>query len=130
MAIGGVRAVDYTVLLCSDLQTTKAFYRDVMGFDIETERDSWVDFRVGDQRLSLRPRGVSALNDDGIRERGSAGVQLAFMVDLTEIDRCHHMLRSRGVLILREPTDLPNWRHRTLFFKDPEDNVLEIYAHY
>jgi hypothetical protein len=26
--------------------------------------------------------------------------------------------------------DLPDWRHRTLFFRDPEDNVVEIYAEY
>jgi glyoxylase I family protein len=28
------------------------------------------------------------------------------------------------------PTDLREWRHRTLFFRDPEDNVVEIYAEY
>jgi hypothetical protein len=22
------------------------------------------------------------------------------------------------------------WRHRTLFFRDPEDNIIEIYAEY
>jgi glyoxylase I family protein len=27
-------------------------------------------------------------------------------------------------------TDLPDWRHRTLFFRDPEDNIIEIYAEY
>ena len=26
--------------------------------------------------------------------------------------------------------DLPDWRHRTLFFRDPEDNIIEIYAEY
>ncbi len=25
---------------------------------------------------------------------------------------------------------LPDWRHRTLFFRDPEDNIIEIYAEY
>jgi len=35
-----------------------------------------------------------------------------------------------GVPILRGPTDLPDWRHRTLFFRDPEDNIIEIYAEY
>jgi catechol 2,3-dioxygenase-like lactoylglutathione lyase family enzyme len=129
-AIGGIRAVDYTVLICSHLHETKAFYRDVMGFDLETDRETWVDFRLGDQRLSLRPRGAFVLNDDGPRQSGSAAVQLAFQVDLVEIDRCHETLLARGVPILRGPTDLPQWRHRTLFFKDPEDNVLEIYARY
>ena len=42
----------------------------------------------------------------------------------------HPELVARGVPILREPTDLPGWRHRTLFFRDPEDNIIEIYAEY
>ena len=40
------------------------------------------------------------------------------------------LLLAKGVPILRGPTDLPEWRHRTLFFRDPEDNIIEIYAEY
>jgi catechol 2,3-dioxygenase-like lactoylglutathione lyase family enzyme len=39
-------------------------------------------------------------------------------------------LVAQGVPILRGPTDLPDWRHRTLFFRDPEDNIFESYAEY
>jgi len=39
-------------------------------------------------------------------------------------------LVAKGVPILRGPTDLPDWHHRTLFFRDPEDNIIEIYAEY
>ncbi|MDO9061811.1 MAG: hypothetical protein Q7U92_22690, partial [Bradyrhizobium sp.] len=46
------------------------------------------------------------------------------------VDACHAELVARGVPILRGPTDLPDWRHRTLFFRDPEDNIIEIYAEY
>jgi catechol 2,3-dioxygenase-like lactoylglutathione lyase family enzyme len=68
--------------------------------------------------------------DDGPLPQGSAAVQLAFKVPLAAIEACHAELLARGVPILRGPTDLPQWRHRTLFFRDPEDNILEIYAEY
>jgi catechol 2,3-dioxygenase-like lactoylglutathione lyase family enzyme len=59
----------------------------------------------------------------------SAAVQLAFRVPPSAVDGCHTELVARGVRILREPTDLASpWHHRTVFFADPEDNVLEIYA--
>jgi catechol 2,3-dioxygenase-like lactoylglutathione lyase family enzyme len=35
---------------------------------------------------------------------------------------------ANGVPVVRPPTGLPSWRHRTLFFRDPEDNLIEIYA--
>lgn len=130
MALGGIVNLDHTVLLCRDLAATRAFYRDVMGFQIEIDRENWVSFRVGASLLTLRARGVWSVCDDGPIPSGSAAVQLAFRVPPPAVDECHAQLVAKGVPILRGPTDLPNWRHRTLFFRDPEDNVIEIYAEY
>ena len=130
MSLSEIRALDYTVLLCSRLEETRAFYREVMKFPVETDRENWVSFRVGATLLALRPRGQWSVCDDGNSVSGSAAVQLAFRVSLPAVDACHAELVDKGVPILRGPTDLPHWRHRTLFFRDPEDNIIEIYAEY
>ena len=52
------------------------------------------------------------------------------IAEWADMDACHAELVAKGVPILREPTDLPDWRHRTLFFRDPEGNIIEIYAEY
>ena len=101
-----------------------------MKFPIETDLENWVSFRVGATLLTLRPRGPKLPWDDGKSLPGSAAVQLAFRVPPPAVDACHAELVAKGVPILREPTDLPDWRHRTLFFRDPEDNIIEIYAEY
>ena len=85
---------------------TRAFYNDVMGFPIDLDLDNWVSFRVGATLLTLRPRSPGLAWDDGPAAPGSAAVQLAFRV----------------------PLRLAGWRHRTLFFRDPEDNEVEIYS--
>jgi glyoxylase I family protein len=128
MSLGGIANIDHTALLCRDLAAMRAFYRDVMGFGIEIDRETWVSFRVGASLLSLRSRGVWSVGDDGPLPVGSAAVQLAFRVAPPMVDACHAELLARGVPILRGPTDLPQWRHRTLFFSDPEHNIIEIYA--
>jgi glyoxylase I family protein len=130
MPIGGISSLDHTVLLCSRMAETRAFYRDVMGFPIEEDRENWTSFRIGAALLTLRPRGQWSVCDDGPALPGSAAVQLAFRVAPPSVDACHAELVAKGVPILRGPTDLPAWRHRTLFFRDPEDNVIEIYAEY
>lgn len=130
MALGGISGLDYTVLLCADLAAMRCFYRDIMGFAVETDRETWVDFRLGTARLSLRPRGAWPLCDDGVAVSDAVQVQLAFKVALDQVQACHAALLEKGVAILRGPTDLPQWRHRTLFFRDPEGNILEIYAEY
>ena len=130
MSLGGIGNLDYTVILCSRIAQTRAFYRDIMQFPIEVDLEHWVSFRVGAALLALRPRGTWSVCDDGPSHSGSAAVQLAFRVSPPAVDTCHAELVARGVPILRGPTDLPNWRHRTLFFRDPEDNIIEIYAEY
>ena len=130
MSLGSIRNLDYTILLCNHLAETRAFYLDVMKFPIETDLDNWITFRVGASLLTLRPRGIWAVGDDGKSVSGSAAVQLAFRVSPPAVDECHAELVAMGVSIAREPTDVPGSRHRTLFFRDPEDNILEIYAEY
>lgn len=130
MSLKEIRNFDYVVLLCRDMKGTSAFYQDVMGFALDHESDKWISFRVGATLLTLRPRGPSLAGEDGPALPGSAALQLAFRVPPRAIDACHAELVAKGVAIVRAPTELPDWRHRTLFFRDPEDNVIEIYAEY
>ena len=44
-----------------------------------------------------------------------------------EVDRCYDQLVEQDVKILDPPNDQPRG-HRTVYFSDPEGNVLEIYA--
>ncbi len=130
VSLSEIRNLDYTILLCNRLEETRVFYRDVMGFPVETDRENWFSFRVGAMLLTLRTRTSWTVCDDGKSVPGAAAVQLAFRVSPPAVDRCHEELVAKGVPILREPTDLPDWRHRTVFFRDPEDNIIEIYAEY
>ncbi len=130
MSLDAIRSLDYVVLLCRRMAETRAFYSEIMRFPIETDRPNWVSFRIGATLLTLRPRSAWPVCGDGSAIPGSAAVQLAFHVPPPAVDACHAELAAKGVPILRGPTDLPEWRHRTLFFHDPEDNILEIYAEY
>jgi glyoxylase I family protein len=130
MSLKDIHNCDYVILLCTNMAETRRFYAEVMGFPVEHDSPTWVSFRVGATLLTLKPRGPSLAWDDGPMPVGSAAVQLAFRVPPAAVDACHEELKAAGVTILREPTDLPTWRHRTLFFRDPENNVIEIYAEY
>lgn len=119
-----IRNLDYVILLCENLPAMREFYEGVMGFPIYRAQDGWIELRIGATLLTLRRRDRPY---DGPTPRGSACVQLAFRVTPAEVDACHEELVAKGVPILDPPADQP-WGHRTLFFRDPERNVLEIYA--
>lgn len=126
-----IRHLDYVILLCRDVPRMRAFYENVMGFPLyNTLGDAWVELRVGSVLLVLRPRGSvqpGGKDQDGPWTEGAATLQLAFRVSPPEVDACHRKLVEHGVEILEPPKDQP-WQHRTLFFRDPEHNLLEIYA--
>ncbi len=128
MGIDSIRNIDYVVLLCEDLARARQFYLDVMKFRLERETPRWVSFHVGSGLLCLRPRTLEGLFQDGPGAPGSASVQLAFRVSPPEIDACHAELIAKGVEMMGPPRDIPAWRHRALFFRDSEGNVIEIYA--
>ncbi|SRR5258706_4746965 len=119
-----IRNLDYVVLLCDDVESMKGFYRDIMGFPIYRDWGDWFEMQVGAVLLTLRPRGRSY---DGVSARDSAGVQLAFRVTPDDLPSCFEELKNKGVTMLEKPQD-SGYGHYTFFFKDPENNILEIYA--
>jgi catechol 2,3-dioxygenase-like lactoylglutathione lyase family enzyme len=119
-----LHTLDYVILLCEDLRRMKAFYHEILGFPIGRDWEDWIELRAGAVLLTLRPRGRPY---DGQAAPGSAGVQLAFRVEPEEVQQWYEELIAKDVEILDSPLD-QDYGHRTLFFKDPEGNILEIYA--
>ena len=123
--LSAVRQLDYAIVLCEDLDRMKAFYRDLFDFPVASESAIGLTFQAGAVKLSLRQR-TRGYDGQGTRSE-LPGVQLAFLVAPDEVARCYEQLVAKSVEILEPPTDQPRG-HRTVYFADPEGNMLEIYA--
>src|SRR5262245_35738889 len=125
-AFQAIRAIDYTVIFARDMAAMRHFYEDILGLPLLRELSpSWIEYRVGDNTLALaRPSRTAA---DVPTPNGSASLQLAFKVSAPEVDQCADELVRRGVKLLSPPTDQA-FGHRTLFFRDPDGNLLEVFA--
>jgi catechol 2,3-dioxygenase-like lactoylglutathione lyase family enzyme len=119
-----VRQVDYVIVLCDDLPAMAAFYRRLFSFPVATERPTVLALDAGSVKLCLRQR--TRHYDGRSAGPGSPGVQIAFLVPRGEVDAGYAQLVQQGVKILDPPTD-QEWGHRTVFFADPEGNILELY---
>jgi catechol 2,3-dioxygenase-like lactoylglutathione lyase family enzyme len=120
-----VDQLNYVIVLCDELDRMKAFYRDVFSFPVANESATGLTFRAGSVFLGLRKR-TRAYDGRGAGP-ASPGVQIAFLVSPADVDSCHRQLVEKGVTILDPPNNQP-WGHRTVYFSDPEGNILEIYA--
>lgn len=120
-----VRHLDYTVIFARDLPRMRRFYGETLGFALHRALgEQWLEYRVGSCILALTVRGM--MFDDAPTPAGALSLQMAFRVAPGEVAACAELLRERGVETVG-PTDQV-WGHRTLFFRDPDGNVIEIYA--
>lgn len=125
-AFDAIRAVDYTVIITRDLAAMRVFYEDVLCFTLERAlSENWLEYRVGCTILALSAPGMT--KSDAPVPEGAAALQLAFRVPTAAVDACAAELVERGIAIVSPPTDR-SFGHRTLFFRDPDGNLLEIYA--
>jgi len=123
---GAIRAIDYTVIFVRDTVAMRRFYEDVLALSLLRELSpNWIEYGIGSNTLALaRPSRTAA---DAPTPAGSASLQLAFKVSPDEVDACAEELVRQGVALLSPPTNQA-FGHRTLFFRDPDGNLLEVYA--
>ena len=51
---------------------------------------------------------------------------VSFSVD--NVDETFAALKAKGVTFINEPTDMPDWGMRTLYLRDPEENLIELFT--
>ncbi|BBO11639.1 glyoxalase/bleomycin resistance/dioxygenase family protein [Bradyrhizobium sp. TM102] len=121
-----IRAIDYTVIFVRDMAAMRRFYENILAFPLLRELSpNRIEFGLGSNTLALaRPSRTAA---DAPTPPGSASLQLAFKVSAAEVDACADELVRQGVALVSPPTN-QSFGHRTLFFRDPDGNLLEIYA--
>jgi catechol 2,3-dioxygenase-like lactoylglutathione lyase family enzyme len=121
-----IRSIDYTVILVRDMAAMRRFYEGVLHFPLTRELSAgWIEYQIGGNTLALSRPGRTA--KDAPTPKGSVSLQLAFKVAVDDVDRCAEELVRHGLDLFEPPTNQP-FGHRTLFFRDPDGNLLEVYA--
>lgn len=121
-------------LLVKDFAGCFKFYTEQLGLEPAwgDENSGYASFKVADgiEGLALFVSdwmAPSAGNADkqqpvGMREK----LMISFSVD--NVDETFVALKAKGVTFISEPTDMPDWGMRTLYLRDPEENLIELFT--
>lgn len=123
-----VSGVDHIAINVRDLERMIAFYRDVLGCAVEHRQDALglVHLRAGSILIDLIDRS-GPLGPPEADEGGHNLNHICLRVDDFDADRMRDDLAARGVDVqsIRERYGSTGVA-RTLYFRDPEGNGLEL----
>ena len=124
-----LKSIHHIAIICSDYHKSKAFYTEILGFQIvqeiyRSERDSYkLDLALGNQycielfSFPNPPERVSGPEAAGLRH-------LAFEVE--NIEQSVALLQSQNITV--EPIRIDEYTGKKFtFFSDPDHLPLELY---
>lgn len=118
-------------VLTNDVPRLVTFYRDVLGFSVLTELESYVEFESEGVRFSICDRTTMhqvTHHTSFTDAKSGQAFELAFPVDdPNAVDQTYEQVVSKGATPIHPPTNMP-WNQRAAFFADPEGNIHELFA--
>ena len=117
--ITGVQDVYYNV---SDMTRSVAFYRNVLGLEIQSDNPYFTGFEVGWLRFGLHLADGDIPEVPRDEHGAHAGATVTFRVD--DRDAAVARMKERDVKFLAETIDEP-WG-KLAVFTDPDGNVLKL----
>jgi catechol 2,3-dioxygenase-like lactoylglutathione lyase family enzyme len=114
------------ILFVEDVRSSRAFYHDVLGLEVQFEDADSVGFKIeGLAFIVLHvERARDQLHGQPTASPGSGAT--GFLTTFTDdVDGLHAEMVRRGVDFFQLPTD-QHWGMRTAYFKDPDGHVWEL----
>lgn len=120
----------FPILIVRNTGRSIAFYRDLLGFDLdyhwpETAPFAFATVRRGGSEIGLGVAGGPDSADPPAPDRPQPPVSLSLAVD--DVDAAVAWLSDRGIPILAPPADQP-WGERLAWIADPDGYRVMLYA--
>lgn len=120
-------SIHHVTLRVSDLERSRRFYADVLGFDVEVLEDR-LRFTVGPSRVVLRAPLDGTPDDDRFSERRIGLDHLSFGVEERQsLERLVERLGESGVATVGIEVN-PDPKTEFVAFRDPDNIQLEFFV--
>lgn len=128
--------IHQTFLPADEPETSLAFYRDVLGFEVRKDVAyngmRWITIGLPGQpqtSIVLEPPAIDpGLSDDerrAILEMMAKGSYARIVLGTTDVDRTFERVQASGAEVVQEPIDQP-FGIRDCAFRDPAGNLVRI----
>ena len=117
-------------LLVTDYRACFDFYTRMLGFKVAwgNENTGYAELMTGEVRLALfgRSEMANVISTAALPFDPRCQDRTTIIFRVADVDRSCAELVKKGVELITEPEDRPEWRIRTAHFRDPCGNLIEI----
>lgn len=118
------------LLVCNYAACTE-FYRDILGFELvyQDSNEEEADLKMGDTRLNLIKRQSMAeiIGSSDTPSADNATDNLALILTTQDLEATCSELEAKNVNLITKPMYRPQWGIKTVYLRDPDDNLIGIY---
>ena len=128
MKFAGVR------LLVKDYKKCFKFYTEKLGFEpLWGDKESgYASFKVADgiEGFAIFVSDDMAPAVGNVDKEQPVGYREKSMVsfEVENVEDAYRALLLKGIEFVNQPTDMPEWGMRVVHFRDPEENLIELYT--
>ncbi|MCD0466058.1 VOC family protein [Flavobacterium sp. ENC] len=120
-------------LLVNNFDNCFTFYNDILGLECNWGKpgENYASFTVGGTSvLALFKQELmsSAITNGKPGENEILQDKIAIIIQVDNVDETYITLQNKGVIFLTEPKDMNAWGIRVTHFRDPENNLFELYS--
>ena len=119
-------------LLVNDFDKCFTFYNDILGLKCTWGKlgDNFASFDFGiESGLALFKADLMsvAISNSGSKKNDNLQDSFAIIVQVDNVDETYADLKKKGVKFVTEPMDMSAWGIRVSHFRDPENNLIELF---
>lgn len=110
-------------LLVENYETSFSFYKDTLGLEVNSTDAKYADFKLGETLLAIFQKDEAATMFSKEHMKSGGGSVIAFPVE--NVEHTCEELKQKSIEIFEGPKKMP-WGQKVAYFKDPDNNILEI----
>ena len=121
-------------LLVKDYKKCFKFYTETIGLEPAwgDEEGCYASFKVAEGIEGfaifvsdyMAPAVGNAANTQPVGYREKSLVSF----EVENVDETYQAFLAKGVNFINQPTDMPDWGMRVVHFRDPEENLIELFT--
>ena len=124
--LGNVPALAHTCLITSNVKRLVDFYEPILNLKAKWSGNDYAEFHTGVGVLAIFSAEAQEKYIPGSAE-AAKNKSLVLEFEVADVDREYQRLGSLVKVWVKPPTTQP-WGTRSIYFRDPDGNLVDLYA--